>query len=86
MTSEREAAGGRVLAVAVDDGRLLQVTHGDGGPWTLPSGTAEPAGTPGATAERAVYELTGYLVDAPRHRHAVGRRPGGHASPSALSS
>lgn len=62
MTSEREA-GGRVLAVAVYDGRLLLVSQGEGGPWTLPSGTAEPAETPGATAERAVYELTGYLVD-----------------------
>ncbi|MET7614169.1 NUDIX hydrolase [Streptomyces seoulensis] len=62
MTTEREA-GGRVLAVAVYDGRLLLVTQGDGAPWTLPSGTAEPAEPWGATAERAVYELTGYLVD-----------------------
>ncbi|CAL9282493.1 NUDIX hydrolase [Streptomyces sp. SudanB182_2057] len=59
MTAER--AEGVVRAVVVHDGRLLLVAERGG--WGLPSGTPQPAETPQATAARAVYELTGYLVD-----------------------
>ncbi|WP_129311458.1 NUDIX domain-containing protein [Streptomyces sp. L2] len=56
-----ERAEGVVWAVVADDGQVLLVARAGG--WGLPSGTPEPAETAGATAERAVYELTGYLVD-----------------------
>jgi 8-oxo-dGTP pyrophosphatase MutT (NUDIX family) len=56
-----EAAQGVVQAVVLYDGRLLLVADGDG--WVLPSGTPQPAEPAEATAARAVYELTGYLVD-----------------------
>jgi 8-oxo-dGTP pyrophosphatase MutT (NUDIX family) len=56
-----QAAGGAVQAVVVYDGRLLLVARRDG--WELPSGTPDPAESAKVTAERAVYELTGYLVD-----------------------
>jgi predicted NUDIX family NTP pyrophosphohydrolase len=60
MTLE-QAAEDVVDAVVVDDGRLLLV-EAQGG-WSLPSGVPEEAETAQATAARAVYELTGYLVD-----------------------
>lgn len=50
-----------VDAVVVDDGRLLLVETQGG--WSLPSGVPEQAETAQATAARAVYELTGFLVD-----------------------
>ncbi|MFJ3496315.1 NUDIX domain-containing protein [Streptomyces sp. NPDC086091] len=60
MTLERTARG-TVEAVVVDNGRLLLVGAAEA--WGLPAGTPEAAETPEATAARAVYELTGYLVD-----------------------
>jgi len=60
MTLE-QAAEDVVDAVVVDDGRLLLVEVQGG--WSLPSGVPEEAETAQATAARAVYELTGYLVD-----------------------
>ncbi|MGW0836323.1 NUDIX domain-containing protein [Streptomyces prunicolor] len=59
--SLEQAAEDVVDAVVVDDGRLLLV-EAQGG-WSLPSGVPEEAETAQATAARAVYELTGYLVD-----------------------
>ncbi|MFJ9896100.1 NUDIX domain-containing protein [Streptomyces sp. NPDC091280] len=56
-----QAPEGSVDAVVVDDGRLLLVDAQGG--WGLPSGVPEEAETAQATAARAVYELTGYLVD-----------------------
>ncbi|MFJ3895872.1 NUDIX hydrolase [Streptomyces sp. NPDC090083] len=57
-----EQAGGDVVdAVVVNDGLVLLV-DGQGG-WGLPSGVPEDAETAQATAARAVYELTGFLVD-----------------------
>lgn len=56
-----QAAEDVVDAVVVDDGRLLLVDVQGG--WSLPSGVPEEAETAQATAARAVYELTGYLVD-----------------------
>ncbi|AOR30107.1 hypothetical protein BFF78_02595 [Streptomyces fodineus] len=56
-----EPAEGVVQAVVLYDGRLLLVA--DGGGWVLPSGIPQPAEPAEATAARAVYELTGYLVD-----------------------
>ncbi|MGW7522435.1 NUDIX hydrolase [Streptomyces sp. NPDC054783] len=56
-----EPAEGVVQAVVLYDGRLLLVADGHG--WALPSGTPQQAEPAEATAARAVYELTGYLVD-----------------------
>lgn len=56
-----ESAEGVVEALVLYDGRLLLVDGGGG--WALPSRTPEPGESAGATAARAVYELTGYLVD-----------------------
>lgn len=57
-----EQVGGDVVdAVVVNDGHVLLV-EGQGG-WGLPSGVPEDAETEQATAARAVYELTGFLVD-----------------------
>lgn len=50
-----------VDAVVLYDGKVLLVNAGDR--WTLPSGDPELAESASATAARAVYELTGYLVD-----------------------
>ncbi len=62
-----------VDAVVVNDGHVLLV-EGQGG-WGLPSGVPEDAETEQATAARAVYELTGYLVDGSSllESEAVGR-------------
>ncbi|MEW1828114.1 NUDIX hydrolase [Streptomyces sp. NPDC088196] len=60
MTLE-QAAEDAVGAVVVNDGRVLLVDVQGG--WSLPSGVPEEAETPQAAAARAVYELTGYLVD-----------------------
>lgn len=60
MTVEQIAEGG-VDAVVEYDGRVLLVKTQ--GAWRLPSGDPEPAEPATATAARAVYELTGYLVD-----------------------
>jgi len=60
MTMDQNAEG-VVDAVVVYDGRVLLVNARDR--WTLPSGDPEPAESASATAARAVYELTGYLVD-----------------------
>lgn len=59
--SLEQAAEEPVDAVVVNDGQLLLVNVQGG--WGLPSGVPEEAETPQATAARAVYELTGYLVD-----------------------
>ncbi|MZD07087.1 NUDIX domain-containing protein [Streptomyces sp. SID5785] len=60
MTVE-QSADGAVGAVVAYDGQLLMVGRPDAR--TLPCGTPAPGETAGATAARAVYELTGYLVD-----------------------
>ncbi|MFR0357280.1 NUDIX domain-containing protein [Streptomyces sediminimaris] len=60
MTVEQAAEAG-VDAVVEYDGRVLLVKAQ--GAWKLPSGDPEPAEPAQATAARAVYELTGYLVD-----------------------
>ncbi|SNX66235.1 NUDIX domain-containing protein [Streptomyces sp. TLI_55] len=60
MTTEQSTEGA-VDAVVLYDGRVLLVNTQDR--WTLPSGDPEPAESASATAARAVYELTGYLVD-----------------------
>ncbi|SMF78869.1 NUDIX domain-containing protein [Streptomyces sp. Amel2xC10] len=56
-----QCAGSVVQAVVVYDGQVLLVAQTDR--WELPSGVPEPGETAAATAARAVYELTGYLVD-----------------------
>jgi predicted NUDIX family NTP pyrophosphohydrolase len=60
MTLEQTAED-VVDAVVVNDGRLLLVDVQGG--WSLPSGVPQEAETAQATAARAVYELTGFLVD-----------------------
>jgi 8-oxo-dGTP diphosphatase len=60
MTVEQHAEG-VVQAVVAYDGQVLLVARSNG--WGLPAGTPEPGETAAATAARAVYELTGYLVD-----------------------
>ncbi|WOX15149.1 NUDIX domain-containing protein [Streptomyces sp. N50] len=56
-----QAAEDAVDALVVNDGRVLLVDVQGG--WSLPSGIPEEAETAQAAAARAVYELTGFLVD-----------------------
>ncbi|MFJ9374656.1 NUDIX domain-containing protein [Streptomyces sp. NPDC101455] len=56
-----QVAEDAVDALVVNDGRVLLVDVQGG--WSLPSGVPEEAETAQATAARAVYELTGFLVD-----------------------
>nr|WSX74446.1 NUDIX hydrolase [Streptomyces sp. NBC_00899] len=77
---EPESAEGVVQAVVLYHGRLLLID--DGGGWALPSGRPELSESAGATAARAVYELTGYLVDGTEP--LTSTRPGGPDDPSAV--
>ncbi len=56
-----QCAGGVVRAVVVYDGRVLLVAQPER--WGWPAGVPVAGETAAASAARAVYELTGYLVD-----------------------